>query len=97
MYTRPRLTSLYSHLRLSLVRLSDPGRKQAYSFKPLSLSKFASTMALNGEGIISRTAQDAGEDEQLRLSNWENESWKEWPSKAQVNIRSISFCFLIQT
>ncbi|KAK4062912.1 hypothetical protein Trihar35433_8707 [Trichoderma harzianum] len=40
-------------------------------------------MALNGEGIISRTAQDAGEDEQLRLSNWENESWKEWPSKAQ--------------
>lgn len=97
MYTRPRLTSLYSHLRLSLVRLSDPGRKQAYSFKPLSLSKFASTMALNGEGIISRTAQDAGEDEQLRLSNWENESWKEWPSKAQVSIRSFSFCFLIQT
>ncbi|KAL7952097.1 carotenoid oxygenase [Trichoderma barbatum] len=40
-------------------------------------------MALNGEGIISRVAEDADKDVQLRLRNWEMESWKEWPSKAQ--------------
>ncbi|KAL7815150.1 carotenoid oxygenase [Trichoderma gracile] len=40
-------------------------------------------MALNSQGVILRTAEDTENDVQLRLSNWENQAWKEWPSKAQ--------------
>ncbi|KAL7784881.1 carotenoid oxygenase [Trichoderma ceciliae] len=40
-------------------------------------------MALNGEGTISRTADDEEKDIKSRLNNWEGEAWKEWPAKAQ--------------
>ncbi|KAH6605482.1 hypothetical protein Trco_004635 [Trichoderma cornu-damae] len=40
-------------------------------------------MALNAQGIVSRTAEDEKKDIQSRLSNWESQAWKEWPAKAQ--------------
>lgn len=43
-------------------------------------------MALNREGIFSRTAEDQENDIKARLSNFEDQAWKQWPAKAQVNI-----------
>ncbi|KAM0259109.1 hypothetical protein ACHAQJ_003480 [Trichoderma viride] len=40
-------------------------------------------MALNSEGIVSRTAEDQEEDIKSRFNNWESQAWKEWPAKAQ--------------
>lgn len=47
-------------------------------------------MALNIEGIFSRTAEDQENDVKARLSNFEDQAWKEWPAKAQVSIDHIN-------
>lgn len=43
-------------------------------------------MALNREGIFSRTEEDQENDIKSRLSNFEDQAWKQWPAKAQVTI-----------
>ncbi|KAM0465845.1 hypothetical protein ACHAPV_000789 [Trichoderma viride] len=40
-------------------------------------------MALNREGIFSRTVEDQESDVKARLSNFEEQAWKQWPAKAQ--------------
>lgn len=42
-------------------------------------------MALNREGIFSRTAEDQENDIKARQSNFEDQAWKQWPAKAQVS------------
>lgn len=48
-------------------------------------------MALNREGIFSRTVEDQENDVKARLSNFEEQAWKQWPAKAQVSIEHFHY------
>lgn len=84
MYSRGSLTC-----RLSLTRSTSSITTPRNLIKPLPAQRYLSNMALNREGIFSRTAEDQENDVKARLSNFEDQAWKQWPAKAQVSIEHV--------